>query len=226
MKHLRNVLRCNSKFTKKKQCQELALLSGTNDSEKIEGDHGSGRPVTRRTDSNIDRVKQLMRVNSRLTVRMISEELSIGRDTVWKFLTENVEMRKLCEKMFSKIFSEYQKQQRFNVFQDITERLEAEPDLLSSVITGKEAWVFECDTETKRQSREWKSNGSPRPVKARKSKSKVKEMLIVFFDIQGIVHFEFLPRGQIVNQTLYKKILRRLVRSVRNKRRSLWEAHA
>ena len=63
-------------------------------------------------------------------------------------------------------------------------------------------------------------------MKARKSKPKVKVMLIVFFDIQGIVLFEFLPQGQTVNQTVYKKILRRLVRSVRDKRRSLWEANA
>ena len=47
--------------------------------------------------------------------------------------------------------------------------------------------------------------GSPRPVKARKSKSKVKVMLIVFLNIQGIVHFKFLPQGQAVNQTNNKK---------------------
>ena len=134
-------------------------------------------------------------------------------------------MRKLCAKMVPKIPSKYQKQKRFTVFQDITERLEAEPDLLNSVTTAGETWVFECDPKTKRQSREWKSYKSPRPVKARKSKSKVKMMLIVFFDIQGIVHFEFLPQGQTVNQTVYKEILPRLVRSVRDKRRSLWEAY-
>ena len=128
--------------------------------------------------------------------------------------------------MIPKVLSEYQKQQRFTVCQDITERLEAEPDLLNSVITGDETWIFEYDPETKRQSREWKSYGSAMPVKARKSKSKVKVMFLVFFDIQGIVHFEFLPQGQTVNQTFYKKILRRLVRSVLDKRRSLWEAHA
>ena len=128
--------------------------------------------------------------------------------------------------MVPKILSKYQRQGRFTVCEDITERLEAEPDFLNSVITGDETWVFKYDPETKRQSREWKSYGSPRPMKARKSKSKVKVMLIMFFDIQGIVHFEFLPQGQIVNQTVYKEILRRLVRSVRDKRRSLWEANA
>ena len=61
----------------------------------------------------------------------------------------------------------------------------------------------------------------PRPVKAMKSKSKVKVMFIVFFNIQGIVHFKLLPQGQTVNQTLCKDILWCLVRSVHDKRQSL-----
>ena len=62
----------------------------------------------------------------------------------------------------------------------------------------------------------------PRPKKARQSKSKVKLMLIAFFDVRGIVHTEFLPQGQTVNQHVYKDVLRRLIRSVRDKRRELW----
>ena len=53
------------------------------------------------------------------------------------------------------------------------------------------------------------------------SKSKVKVILIAFFDIKSIVHFEFLPQGQTVNQYLYKEILRCLMRSVRHMRRDL-----
>ena len=56
-------------------------------------------------------------------------------------------------------------------------------------------------------------------------KSKVKVMHILFFNIQGIIHLEFLPQGQTLNQTVYKEIFWLLVRSVRDKRRSLWEAH-
>ena len=44
--------------------------------------------------------------------------------------------------------------------------------------------------------------------------------------IQGIVHFEFLPQGQTVNPTVAKKILWCLLRSMHDKRQSLWEAHA
>jgi len=35
-------------------------------------------------------------------------------------------------------------------------------------------------------------------------------MLICFFDSQGIVHKEFVPPGQTVNQTFYRQVLERL----------------
>ena len=51
-------------------------------------------------------------------------------------------------------------------------------------------------------------------------------MLIAFFDVHGIVHAEFLPQGQTINQHVDKNILRRLMRSVREKRRELWETRS
>ena len=44
-----------------------------------------------------------------------------------------------------------------------------------------------------------------------------------FFDVHGIVHAEFLPQGQTINQHVYKNILRHLMRSVREKKIELWE---
>ena len=107
--------------------------------------------------------------------------------------------------------------------QDIVEQLETEPDLLKIVVTDDESWIVEYDLLTKRQSLEWKSALSPKPKKMRVFKSKTKVMLIAFFDVQGIVHVEFLPQGQTINQHIYKNILRHLKRSVREKRRELWE---
>ena len=64
---------------------------------------------------------------------------------------------------------------------------------------------------------------SPRLKKAKVFKSKTKVMLIAVSDVHGIVHAEFLPQGQTINQHVYKNILRRLMQSVREKRRELWE---
>jgi len=45
----------------------------------------------------------------------------------------------------------------------------------------------------------------------------------VFFDVHGIVHAEFLSQDQTINQHINKNILRRLMHSVREKRRELYE---
>jgi hypothetical protein len=46
-----------------------------------------------------------------------------------------------------------------------------------------------------------------RPRKARHLKSKVKSMLIIFFNIKGIVHKEFVLAGQTVNSPYYCDVL-------------------
>ena len=92
--------------------------------------------------------------------------------------------------MVPKLLSGEQKERRKELCLDLLQRVDTEPDLLNSIITCDETWVFTYDPETKRQSIQWKSTSSPRPKKARKSRLKFKAMLIVFFDIQGIVMAE------------------------------------
>lgn len=91
-----------------------------------------------------------------------------------------------------------------------------EPNLLQSVVTCDETWIFTYDTESKRQSMQWKSPGSQRPRKARMSKFKA--MLIVFFDINGIVMIEWVPSGQTVNQHYYIEVLKRFREKISKKK--------
>jgi hypothetical protein len=53
-------------------------------------------------------------------------------------------------------------------------------------------------------------------------KSKVKSMLIIFFDIKGIVHKEFVPADQTVNSAYYCDVSRRLLEHMRRIRLELW----
>jgi hypothetical protein len=41
-------------------------------------------------------------------------------------------------------------------------------------------------------------------------------------DINGIVHFEFIPQGQTVNEAYYMEVLKRLREAVLRKRLQLW----
>jgi uncharacterized protein involved in tellurium resistance len=53
------------------------------------------------------------------------------------------------------------------------------------------------------------------------SKSQMKTILITFFNIQGTVHFEFIPQGQTVNQAYYVEIMKQLHEAMRRKRPEL-----
>jgi len=94
--------------------------------------------------------------------------------------------------------------------------------MFDRIITGDETWCFQYDSETKRQSMQWKTQNSLRPKKARMSRSHVKNMLVCFFDHKGIVHCEFIAQGQTVNQQCYMELLTRLRESVRRKKPRLW----
>ena len=73
------------------------------------------------------------------------------------------------------------------------EKIKDNLDILRQIITGDETWVFQYNPETKRQSMQWKTAESLRSKKARMSKSKIKVVLIAFFNQKGMVHHEFVP---------------------------------
>jgi len=127
--------------------------------------------------------------------------VNIDRETVRKSLTEDLDMRKVCAKMVSKELTKEQKQSRVTICQDLLER---QDDILGHVIRGDETWVYQYDPETKRQIARWKTANSPQPKKFCQSKSRFKTMFLTFFDIRGIVHYEFVPTGQSTKFTIWK----------------------
>ena len=100
--------------------------------EEVEDDRRSGRPSTSRTDENVERVRQKMRGDRYLTVRMIANELGKNSERVWRIITEDLGMRKICSKMVPRLLNEGQKERRVQVCQDILEQLETEPNLVKS----------------------------------------------------------------------------------------------
>jgi hypothetical protein len=62
-----------------------------------------------------------------------------------------------------------------------------------------------------------------RKKKLRQLKTKVKSMLIIFFDFKGTVHKEFVLAVKTVNFAHYCHVLRRLYKNVQRLRPKLWE---
>jgi len=79
-----------------------------------------------------------------------------------------------------------------------------------SIVAEDATWCFRYDPTIKRQSAEWKSPASPKGKKVRLQTSKVKTMLVCFYDSKGIINHEFVPEGQTVTGSFYLSVLERL----------------
>ena len=96
-----------------------------------------------------------------------------------------------------------------------------DPLLLENIVTGDEIWCYQFDPESKRESMAWCLPTYSRPKKSRLPKSKVKTLLIAFFDNKGIIHKEFVPAAQTINATFYHAVLNRLLQRIRRVRSEL-----
>jgi len=86
----------------------------------------------------------------------------------------------------------------------------------NKIIVIGETWCFACDPKTKRQISEWVDETFPRPQKLKFQTSCITNMLVNFFDSQGVVHKEFVPEGKRANPEFYKGVTDRLLK--RNQR--------
>nr|XP_015921282.2 uncharacterized protein LOC107450086 [Parasteatoda tepidariorum] len=131
-------------------------------------------------------------------------------------------MNRVAAKFVPKLMSPEQRDVRFDVAQDLLNTANTDPVFLNTVITGDESWMYGYDSETNRQSSQWKHPDSPRLTKARQVRSKIKLILTVFFDVRGIVHHEYAPEGQTMTKEYYQDVLRQLRDAVRSKRPDMW----
>ena len=115
----------------------------------MKDDLKSGRPCSSTTDTNIEKVRQLVRSDHHLTICVIANKVGMDEETVCTILVDTLGMRKVCAKMVPRLLTQEQKAQQLNACRDILQQMEADEKLLENVITGDESWVFQYDPETK-----------------------------------------------------------------------------
>ena len=150
----------------------------------------------------------------RVTLRIMAEELGISKGTVHTIVREDLGKRKICSQFVPHKLTDEQKAKRMEMSGDFITMCDQDPSFLRTIVIGDETWCYQFDPESKRQSMKLRSPSSPRPKKSRLQKSKVKTMLIAFFDSDGIIHKEFVPAGQTVNSAFYEEVLKRLLQRI------------
>jgi hypothetical protein len=121
-----------------------------------------------------------------MTVRELEEALGIPRTISSRILTEDLSKKRVAAKFVLRLLSQEQKKFCAEVAQDLLDTANNDPDFPKKVLTGDELWVHGYDPDSKAQSFQWKSPGSPRPKKTRSSRINVRAMSTGFFFIMKV----------------------------------------
>ena len=192
--------------------------------ESVRDDERCERSKEVRTPKLISQIKNLMDKDRRVSTETISAQFDVSVGTVHTIIRKELKMKKICTKFVPRVLREDQKERRCHDSREIVELINSDPAGLDALVTCNESWINCYDPETKRQSSQWKHAGSPRPKKARQSKSTHKLWMIPFFDSTGMIYMHWVPTGQTVNKEYYVEVLREFRKRFRWKRPALFKS--
>jgi hypothetical protein len=91
---------------------------------------------------------------------------------------------------------------------DLQGELKDDPQFLTKVVTGDKIWCYGYNPESEQQPSQRKSPNLPRPKVVQQVRSSFKITLISLFDVDGIVHREFVSPEQTEKQEFYLNVLK------------------
>ena len=129
-------------------------------------------------------------------------------------------MHKLTAHWVPKSLSDEQMATRPSVCSALLKCFRSKYDFLLRLVTVDETWVHCYEPENKAQSRQWVGPGSPRPRKFKKQPSAGKVMVTVFWDANGVIMLDFLPKRRTITGVYYENLLYHLRTAIHEKRLS------
>ena len=178
-----------------------------------------GRPKIVTTPEIIDHIQELILEDRRISAKSIAEQLGISRDRVGSIIHEDLDMRNLSAKWIPKCLKADQKHQQCQSSEQFWNFFRCDSnDFLSRLVTMDETWLYHYDPETEQQSMEWWHSGSHLPQKIPNAKIRWKSSRLDFLRSRRHLPFDYLPKGQTINEECYSSLLVQLKDILKEKR--------
>ena len=87
------------------------------------------------------------------------------------------------------------------------------------IITRDETWIYQCDPESKKQSKQWLPCGSSGPIKFKSQKLAQKVIATVFWDLEGLILIDYLKNQRTITGVCYAEVLIKLKDALIKKRK-------
>lgn len=174
----------------------------------------SGRP----SEIDEDRLKALLKEDGRQTTRELAEKMDCSAMTISNHLQSIGFTQKLGAWVPHEL-TEKNKENRLQIAAQHLARHRAtrghKQRFLYRIITGDEKW---CLYVNMKQRKEWVASGDTPKPRVKQDLYPKKAMICVWWDWEGVVHWEMLERNATVNKELYIAQLHRVNEAIRLKR--------
>ena len=142
--------------------------------------------------------------NRRVKQKDIANASDISKERVHYIITVHLGYRKVSARWVPRQLTVEMKAQRKTICTQLLERFTYDGERFQrSIITSGESWVHHYDPESKMQSMQYQHKKKKFKVVA----SARKVLLTIFWDMEGIVHIEFLEQGTTINSERYVSTL-------------------
>ena len=176
-----------------------------------------GRPSTITADENVEAVERIVMHDRQISIRRIAYELAIPKTTI---MNSHMGMKKVCTRWVPKMLTSIQRTNRVDCCQELLQQSEVNPAKFSDcIVTRDEFWIHHCDPLSQLEAKVWKKLNQQTPTRLRQERSAGKIMMIIFWDRDGVLLTEYLPRGITINGPCYASIIERLRSTIVEKRR-------
>lgn len=191
-------------------------------------DARSGRPSDALNEDSICAVRTLLEENRRYTITDLHREMSTrflidkSRTTIFRILTEALDMRKISARWVPRLLSDDDKKRRMGAaLEFLQEYNEVGHEILDRVVTGDESWIHFWTPESKEQLKQWKKKEEETPRKCKQVPSAGKVMLTAFWDRHGVIYTEYHSQGRTVTAATYFDTILKLREAIKGKRPGL-----
>lgn len=178
----------------------------------LESKQREGRPLT----LNPEVLREAIEANPTTSTRRLSAELGASNTTISRHLHKLGKINKRCREVPHEL-TESQAKRRV----DVCRQLLLNPNdqrWIKRIVTCDEKWVYYDNPDKRNQ---WLDPGQVAEPVAKRERFSQKAMLCVWWNYEGVVHFELVPNNRAINAELYSAQLDRMHSALAKKYPSL-----
>lgn len=191
-----------------RRIQKIAKAYKSGEKNSFKRNVGSGRPISSSNIENVERIRQFVEQNCKLSCSHISAFTGIPARTVNHILTTKLHKKCLHARWIPHVLTEAIKNNRVVCAENLIDILNKR--VSRRVVVIDEKWIFYRCVPPIMQQCAWVDNACNRPQVARKTIADRKAMVLFSCNFQGEAYFEILDIGKSVNSQRYLEFLQRM----------------